>query len=342
MSKIILTSAATYVGARKLLGDHRKVFDSVADALSTLKAIYALPEFPAEFPVLGSGIGLIDVTGDDSIPPLTEWPAEFSIPDVKVCVTFIGIRGEKDSNGKTSNGARGFFVYPLHSISSISAAESGDDWLWKIIEKEASHVALRGIRNVAPALGVSAMEQAAKSAPLSVTDYVESSVSEGIDTDAFDAIWKQFRKLLAETPSTAALVTEMPSKAEVIKALRSKAFAAENYERLESMGAFIFIGETMGNIIDHMKGQAVEKGQDFDYDSSEIRTWLTKRNEFVFAAPKKSVADLSTVDFSAFMGTLASQGLGKVEETEQAPGETSTESTPTGQVIDPAVNGPSA
>lgn len=315
MTTIILTSAASYVAARRLLGDHRKVFDSVQDALSTLRAIYATPEFPAIFPVLGAGIGLIDVSGEDSIPPLTEWPAEYSSPDVKVCVTFIGVRGEKDSNGKSSNGAKGFFVYPLHSMASISAAESGDAWLWKIIEKEASHVALRGIRNVAPALGVSAMEQAAKAAPLSVTDYIESSVSEGLDTDAFDAIWKQFRKMLAESPSTAALVTELPGKAEVIKALRSKAFAAAEYERLESMGAFEFIGTSMAGIIDYMREDAISKGTEFEYDSSEIRNWLAKRNEFVFAAPKKAVGDLSTVDFSAFMGGVnAALGVGKTEE----------------------------
>lgn len=299
----LASKSPAYIAARNKLGDHRKVFDSVTDALATLRAIYAIEGFPQEFPTVGARIGLIDVTGEDSIPPLAEWPEEYRADGVQVCVTFIGVRGIKDESGKEVNGARGFSVYPLHPIDAIMGDESGTKWLWKVVEKEASHVALRGLRNVNPALGTDALAQAAMDMPLSVADYVEESTREAMDTTAFDKLWKTFRTMLQNNAATAALASRLPQKGEVIKAIRSSAFAKSEYEQLESMGAFKFIAETMAGIIDAMRNEAVEKGEDFELDSSEIRGWLATRDTKVFASPKKPEGDLSTVDFAAFLGS---------------------------------------
>lgn len=297
----ITSKSAAYVAARKVLGDHRKVFDSVTDALDTLRSIYAIEGFPAAFPVVAARVGVVDLTADSEVPPLADWPAEYTSEGVSICVTFIGVRGIKDETGKDQNGARGFAVYPLHALDAIRADESGDGWLWKVIEKEASHVALRRLRNVAAGLGTDALAAAAMDMPLSVSDYLEESTSESLDTSAFDSLWKQFRTMLAGSPATAALVASLPSKSEVLKAIRSKAHAVEQYGELESMGAFVFMAETMASIIDHMKQTATEAGEDFELDSSEIRGWIAGRDTKVFAAPKKVEADLSTVDFTAFL-----------------------------------------
>lgn len=295
----ITSKSPAYAAARTKLGDHRKVFDSIADALAGLRAIFAIEAFPQDFAVVAARVGLVDVTGEQEIPPLSEWPEEYQ--HAKVCVTFIGVRGIKDSEGKDQNGARGFAIYPLHSVEAIQGDDSGVAWLWKVVEKEASHVALRGLRNVNIALGNDALAQAAMDMPISVSDYVEESTRESLDTSAFDKLWKQFRTMLANAPTTAALVTRLPGKAEVLKAIRSKAFASEEYADLETMGAFLFIANTMVQIIDSMKAQAIESGEDFELDSGEIKGWLATRDTKVFAAPKKVEADLSTVDFGAFM-----------------------------------------
>lgn len=300
MSAIILSTSAVYKNAREKLGDHRKDFDSLSDALATLRAIYAIEGFPQEFPTVAARLGLVDVSGEDTIPPMAEWPEEFSAPGVSIVVTFIGVRNQPGDDGKNVNGARGFAIFPLHAIEAIQADDSGPEWLKKVITKEAAHVALRGLRNVNPALGTDALVAAAQSMPLSVSDYVEESTSEGLDTAAFDKLWKQFRKLLSNDPATAALAVELPNKAEVIKAIRSTAFAKEEYDRLESMGAFKWIGETMAGIVDAMKAAASESGEDFDFDSSEIRGWIAGRDSKVFTSPKKAAADLQTVDFAAF------------------------------------------
>jgi hypothetical protein len=307
----ILSKSAEYANARKILGDHRKVFESVADALAALKAIYATEGFPQSFPVVAARLGLVDVTGDDAIPPLADWPEEFRSEGVKVAVTFIGVRGLGDK--KDQNGARGFAVYPLHPLDAIQSDDSGIAWLWKVAEKESSHVALRGLRNVNPAFGSDALHNAAMEMPISVSDYVEESTRESMDTTAFDTLWKQFRKMLSESPATAALVARLPAKAEVLKAIRSKAYAEETYPELESMGSFKWMAGTMAAIIDQMRGAAIESGEDFELDSDEIKGWLATRDTKVFAAPKKIEGDLSTVDFGSFMAGLAPAGNGSEE-----------------------------
>lgn len=312
---VIASQSAQYKAARGILGDHRKVFDSVSAAIAALKTIFKLEGFPQEFPVVAASIGLIDVTGDDTVPPLADWPEAFTNDSVRICVSFLGLRGIKGEDGKESNGARGFVIYPLFSIADIQAADSGQDWLWKVVEKEASHVALRQLRNVNPALGTDALAQAAGLMPVSVDDYVEESTREGLDTSAFDGLWKHFRKMLGDSPNTAALLTALPQKAEVVKAIRSKQFAESEYADLEKMGVFTFIADSMASIIDHMKAQAIENGTDFDLNADDIRGWVKTRNEKVFAAPKKIEADLTTVNFGAFMSGLGvpSTDAGKTE-----------------------------
>lgn len=294
----IISKSPAYIAARNKLGDHRKVFDSIGEALETLKAIFASDGFPADFPVVAAQVGQVDISGDDTIPPLTEWPEAYH--NGMVCVSFIGQRKLTDENGKATNGARGFAIYPMHSLDAVRAEQSGEDWLWKVAEKEASHVALRSLRNVPDGLGVDALAQAAMQMPVSVADFVEESTRESLDTSAFDAIWRTFRKMLSESPATAALVPMLPNKGEVLKSIRIKAYAVENYPKLEEIGAFVFIGDTMAQIIDDMRKSAIDAGEDFDFDSSEIRTWLAERDTKTWTAPRQAAADLSALNFAAF------------------------------------------
>lgn len=308
MSNVILSKSPAYAAARKVLGDHRKVYESLPDAIKALRTVFTVEGFPQDFAVVAARVGEIDVRSDDTLPPLADWPSEYHADGVKVAVTFIGVRGvptgETDAKGKAieANGARGFAVYPLHPQDALMADESGVAWLWKVIEKEASHVALRGLRNVPASLGNDALAAAAMEMPLTVSDYVEESTRESMDTAAFDKLWSSFRKLLLESPATAALATRLPGKADVLKSIRSKAYAAENYEELETMGAFVFIGNSMAGLIDQMRAEAIEKDLEFDLESDELKGWVAKRDTVVFAAPKKIEGDLSTVDFAAFMG----------------------------------------
>ncbi len=308
MTITITTTSDAYKAARKILNGHRKIFESVGDAIKALRNIYAIDGFPAGFDCVAAAVGSIDVSGDDTVPPLADWPEAYRADGVKVCVTFVGVRGIKGEDGKETNGARGFAVMPLHPLDALQADEAGLAWLWKVAEKEASHVALRGLRNVSVALGSDAFAQAAMSMPVTVSDYVEESDSEAMDTTAFDTLWKDFRKMLAESPATAAIAHRMGGKAEVLKSIRSKAYALENNEELEKMNAFTWIANTMVGLIEQLKQNAIEAGEDFDLDSDEIKGWLATRDTKVFAAPKKLEGDLSTVDFAAFASGLGVKG----------------------------------
>ena len=313
MTKLTSKSKA-YQAARGVLGDHRKVFDSLPDALTALKTIYAAKgdaskgetwEFPKDFPTFGARVGLVDVTGD--VPPLADWPEPFRTEGVMTCVSFIGQRGLKDAEtGKEVNGAIGFVVYPLFPIDQIQADSSGTNWLWKVVEKEASHVGLRKIRNVGDELGNDGLAAAAMQMPISVSDYVEESTSEGLDTSAFDNVWQKFKKMLSESPATAAMVPGLPNKGEVLKCIRSKPYAEEQWGELESIGAFVFMADAMAQIIDQLRERAIADGQEFDYDSGEIRAWLAGRNERDLRSQKAQV-DLTKVNFAQFMAPASAQ-----------------------------------
>lgn len=305
MSTLTLTSkSAAYINGRNILEDHRKVFESITDALDSLKKIYATENFPANFATVAAGVGLVDLRSADAIPPVDQWPDAYRTPGVLICVSFIGVRGLKEGD-KEVNGARGFAVYPLFPIDMIRADESGEKWLWKVTEKEASHVALRGLRGIALALGNDAVAAAAMTMPVSVSDYVEEAEKDKMDSTAFDTLWRDFRKMLSESASTAALVPQLPGKAEVVKAIRSTAYAKEQYETLESIGAFVFIADTMAGMVDAMKAAAVAEGlPELEIDAGEIRTWLATRDTKIFDSPRKVVTDLNTLDFAAFAKTV--------------------------------------
>lgn len=296
----LTSKSAQYINAKNLLGDHRKDFDSLTDALDMLRKIYASEAFPADFPTVAAGVGLVDASGVDTIPPLDKWPAEYKTAGVSTCVSFIGVRGIKQGE-KEVNGARGFSVYPLHPIDAIRADETGEAWLNKITTKEASHVALRGLRNVPEALGTDALAAAALQMPVTVADYVEESTRESLDSTAFDNLWKNFRKMLSESPDTAALVPQLPVKAEVIKSIRSSEYARREWTQLEEIGAFVFMAETMVGMIEYMRAEATKEGTEFEIDSAEIKAWIANRDKLVFPSPKKVDTDLSTLNFAAFV-----------------------------------------
>ena len=311
MTQVLTSKSAHYIGARKFLGeDVRKVFDSLDSALAAVRGIYALENFPGAFPVVIAGVGSVDLTGDESIPPFDNWPEDaqtaYLADGVRVAVAFIGVRGIKDPNeaGKELNGARGFVIHPMPSVTAINATESGGKWLTKLVEKESSHVSMRGLRNVGADLGTEALAAAAMQMPLSVEDIVEGSTSESLDTAAFDGLWKDFRKILSSNAATSALVAALPPKSEVIKCIRSSAFAVENYSELESRKVFAWIGATMADVIDNMRSQHAAEGKEYPLESDEIRAWVAGRDSFVFPAKPKAVADLSNLDLSGFAAAL--------------------------------------
>lgn len=301
----ILTTSTAYKFARGKLDGFRKSFESPADAIKTLRGILTHESFPSDFPVVVAGIGQIDLSDDDSVPPVSEWPAVFTEKGVLTVVSFIGVRGLDTDDKKKANGAKGFAVFPVHPIDAIMADSAGAAWLWKITEKESSHVAFRGLRDAEAAVSAEALAAAAKAMPLTVSDYVEETAAASADSGAFEKIWAGFRKMLAGNPNTAPLVPVLPGKADVLKCIRSKAYAEELKPELESRNIFVWLGETIAKMADEMKAAAIESGDEdaSDYDSKQLREWLATRNEKVFAAKTVPTVDLDKLDFASFMAS---------------------------------------
>lgn len=299
----ILSTSAAYKSARAKLDGVRKTFESPSDALKSVRSILSADGFPSDFPVVVAGIGQIDLSADDSVPPLSEWPEIYTSAGVLTVVSFIGVRKLPGEDGKNANGAKGFAIFPVHPIDAIMADSAGAAWLWKVAEKESSHVAFRGLREVDAATGVDALAAAAKAMPLTVSDYVEETNAASTDSGAFEKIWAGFRKMLAGSPKTAALVPILPGKADVIKCIRSKAYAEELKPELESRNIFVWLGQNIIAIADQAKANAIEAGDEDanEYDSAQLKDWLATRNEKVFPAKEVKVVDLDKLDFAGFM-----------------------------------------
>lgn len=327
MSNVILSTSAAYIAARAVLGDYRKVFDSLEDALKAVHSIFTKVDskgqtiFPADFPVLAAKVGLVDFTEEGVLPDPTQWADGMYLSEgVSIAVSFVGVRGietgEVNDKGqpKKANGARALVIYPVFGIDAITGNESGGDWLLKIIEKEMSHVAFRPLRTISLDSSIDELAASAINMPGSVGDYVEEAARESTDSSAFDEIWAQFRKMLKAEPSTTLLAEALPSKQEVIKAIRSVAFAKENYAQLEDMGVFKFIGSTMIAVIDSQNVAKIEAGEN-TIDSGEIAGWLAKRDTFVFNTAKKVELKAGDVDFGAFMAKHAAGAAGSTQDT---------------------------
>ena len=211
-------------------------------------------------------------------------------------LAYVGARKVKFGTGKEAverNSVKAVVIYPVPKLESIIAGgDAATDWLDKIVMKEASHVAFRNFRD---ANTVADLMNGAAAAPKTVDDYVTASSREGsgLDTDTFDALWGSFRTMLRKKQP--ALYDLLPSKPEVINALRSKSYAESQDELapLEEAGVFLRIGAA---IIQGAQNNKDKDGAPAPLDASAIESWLAGRDtlEIKKAAPKAK--DFSVLD----------------------------------------------
>lgn len=293
---VILTDADKLDSISKSIRN-RKVFDTAADAVAYLsKGGDATKE--GEAPKEGE---------DDSRAPFYGLPLavkgmndengdidESTYDGNRAVVATVGAR-TKDAKGKALVGVKGIVMFAIPTLDAILASDKGREWLDKIVTKEASHVAFRTVRDATTTRefvdGVAAM-------PGDVEAFVtaHSRGGDGLDTETFDALWNSFRKNLGtKSPALAKL---LPGKAEVLNAIRSKAYAVENHGELEAKGVFERTGLSLINAAQNN----TVKGEPSPLPTDALESWLADRDTFVFptkAAPEKdfSVLDSMSLDF---------------------------------------------
>lgn len=253
---------STIEKVKKAIGGDRKVFESLDDAKAAFEAAST-----------AAGDGIIKLAAPDAVFFDGEGKNAKRIDGINAAVAVVGTR-QRDESGKMSNGIKAVVLFPIPSTEAFLANANGESWVAKVIEKEASHVAYRGLRN---AETVEEFESEFGAMPRDVDAFVSSHTrGGGLDTDAFDEMWPQLRQQLRQAmPKVADL---LPQKQEVLRAIRSKPYALEAYNKLETAGKsgeglFVYIAQ---KLIEAAPEWEVD-GKPKEIDASAIQAWLDNR-----------------------------------------------------------------
>lgn len=272
MAKLnILMDSDKIAAVKKAIGGDRVVFDSLDEAKAKFEAAKAAAgedviALAADDSAFDAGTYEVEVTvgeGDEAKTEIQERPV------MQAALAVVGAR-VRDSKGTMQPGIRGIVLFPIPSAQAL--INEAFDWIEKIAEKEAAHVAFRGLRN---SESVEEFEGEFNSMPRSVSDFVASHrATSTFDSEAFDAMWPTIRAdLKANLP---ALAEWLPPKAETLRAIRSKAYAEQEHNELESRDLFVWLANSMIEAAAQWKD---EKGEPAPIDASAIQGWVDGRDE---------------------------------------------------------------
>lgn len=276
----------------KAFDGQRNEYPTLDAAMAKLESINAAKETEGLFGLPVAVVGYDDSTGEVD-------PAFYE--GSRAVLALVGARGIKTDVGKEANSFKAVVIFPIPTLASFLSAtaeqlaaipENVRAWLDKVIVKEASHVAFRNFRD---ANTMAELLNGAKAAPKSIDEYVTASSREGsgLDTDTFDALWGSFRTMLRKNQP--ALFDLLPQKPEVIKAIRSKAYAETQDETaaLESKGVFQRIGEML---ILGAKNNKDKDGNPAPLDESTLVDWLAGRDTLVITKEAPKAKDFSVLE----------------------------------------------
>lgn len=119
-------------------------------------------------------------------------------------------------------------VTPVPTLESLMADEAGQSWLLKVLDKELNHVAVRPLRDAEN------LETAMSQMPTTRAGFIESTRDGGGIMDTFNDLHQIINDQLKKSVpiwNKAKLI-----KAELKKAMESKAYATEYYPALEDRG----------------------------------------------------------------------------------------------------------
>lgn len=226
------------------------------------------------------GLPLVVREGDDAAP-ITE--------ATRICVATVGVRDKATS----TNGFKAIVAFAAPSVADFleSSNEAAKAFIAKLIEREATDVAFSTLRN--PDMTLSDLQAAVAGVPATVDDIVTTSrESGGLDTDAFDTLWRPFREgvLKEKAPKIAA---NLPGKPEVLKAIRSKSYALANAQTraFEENDIFVKLAKMMIQLGKHFTDK---DGKPTPVDVSAIQEYLDERDSLNLAY---NVPNLAADDF---------------------------------------------
>lgn len=258
----------------------RRVYDDPAKAAEAFNAASALAE--------SEGVTSYAVPAEITDSEGNVIASPYSDMDCRAAVAVVGAR-ERNAAGKMESGIRAVVMFPIPTVSAFQeGGESAAKWLDKIAEKEAAHVAFRRLRNAESA---EELASAFEAMPTTVDAFVAEYVGEGADTEAFDTLWTPLRNMLKQNQP--ALVDLLPAKPEVLKAIRSKAYAEQEHGKLEEHGVFVYLARAL---IGAAASYANDKGEPDPIDSTAIQQWLENRDTYQLPTRTPAEKDFSVLD----------------------------------------------
>ncbi len=276
-SALSILSDETKVNAIKKAMPARKVYDSIDAAIEALGKASAATE---NFYGLPQAVAGLNYESGDIDPTFYE--------SNKAVLAYVGGRTGPD-NAKLV-GIKGIVIYPMPSIESF-LTEEGLDFVAKVVEKETALVAFRNFRESATLFE---FQQGVDKTPISVAGFVAESTrgGNGLDTDTFDALWADMRAALKK--DMPAIVALLPSKQEVIKAIRSQAYAEANHAALEAKGLFVWLAQVITQAASTNKN--AKTGESDPLDTTAIASWIEGRSTLVLKKADEKVADFTVLD----------------------------------------------
>jgi hypothetical protein len=210
----------------------------------------------------------------------------------RIVVATVGVRIKAVGDSPAVNGYKAIVAFSQPTVEEFlqSLEESAMDFVRKLIEREATDVQFSQIRQ---AETIAQLQQAVEGVPQDVSGIVVTSreTGNGLDTDVFDTMWSPFRIgwLKEKAP---ALVELLPQKPEVIKAIRSKAYALANPKTaaIEERDFFVRIANAMIALAPNFKDK---DGKDAPQDTSVIESWLAERDTLALNYKAEIVPDAS-------------------------------------------------
>lgn len=268
---------------------------TILPALDRAKAAYAKA---AELAIL-AGVRAyrpMKEVKDEATGEVTEEPDDSAFDNAMPVVAVVGARERKPGETKMSPGIRAVVLFPIPTIDAfIETSTESKAWLNKIAEKESAHVAFRALRN---AETQEELDAAAKGMPISVGDFIERQRIAGeSDTDVFIALWKEVKPMLKAAQPT--IHDLLPPRGELIKAIRSKAYAESEAECQPLEAAGIFVGLANAIIKAGASFKDAETGELTPMDTSSIQNWLAERDSFIFQTAAKDFSVLTGKSISA-------------------------------------------
>jgi len=209
-------------------------------------------------------------------------------------------------------------VTPVPTLESLMSDEAGMAFVQKVIDKELNHIAVRPLRDAEN------LETAMEQVPTTRSGFIESNRDSGGIMDTFNELYKVINDTLSKSIplwSKARLI-----KAEMKKAMESKAYALEYYPALEDRGS-----DNNGKAKDSLFVLALQFGLKLakgkGMDAAIFEKWLATRDQQTLATTTTDDDDdISLDDLVADLGEPAADDA-TANDSEQAEREADADAT---------------